>query len=60
MIPFEIDGDQSVSEALRRIRPHIFTKGGDRVDYSNIPEWQVCQELGIEVISRVWPTKVLE
>jgi len=53
VIPFEIDGDQSVSEALRRIRPHIFTKGGDRVDYSNIPEWQVCQELGIEVISRV-------
>jgi cytidyltransferase-like protein len=53
VIPFEIDADQTVSEALRRIRPHVFTKGGDRVDYTNIPEWAVCQELGIELVSRV-------
>jgi cytidyltransferase-like protein len=53
VIPFEIDNDQTVVEALRRIRPHVFTKGGDRVDYTNIPEWPVCQELGIEIVSRV-------
>jgi len=58
VIPFEIRDDQTVCEALRRIRPHIFTKGGDRTDYSNIPEWQVCQELGIEIVPRVGHEKV--
>jgi cytidyltransferase-like protein len=47
VVPFDAAGDdQTVSQALRRLRPHVFTKGGDRVDYSNIPEWEVCQELG--------------
>lgn len=53
VIPFEIKNDQTVIEALRRIRPHIFTKGGDRKDYTNIPEWAVCQELGIQLIPQV-------
>lgn len=53
VVPFEIENDPTVCEALRRLRPHVFTKGGDRVDYSNIPEWAVCQELGIELVSGV-------
>ncbi len=53
VVPFEIENDPTVCEALRRLRPHVFTKGGDRVDYSNIPEWTVCQELGIELVSGV-------
>ncbi len=53
VIPFEIENDQTVCEALRRIRPCIFTKGGDRTDYTNIPEWEVCKELGIEVVPQV-------
>lgn len=53
VIPFEIDNDQTVCEALRRIKPHVFTKGGDRTDMTNIPEWKVCQEFGIEVVSGV-------
>ena len=53
VIPFEIEDDQTVIEALKRIRPHVFTKGGDRQDYSNIPEWSVCQELGIQLIPQV-------
>ena len=53
VIPFEIEDDDTVCEALRVIRPHVFTKGGDRTDMSNIPEWGVCTELGIEVISGV-------
>lgn len=53
VIPFEIEDDQTVCEALRRIRPHVFTKGGDRLDYTNIPEWQVCQELGIDIVPQV-------
>ena len=57
VIPFEIDGDTTVREALRRIRPHVFTKGGDRVDHTSIPEWDVCQELAIEVVSGVGDAK---
>ncbi len=53
VIPFETEYDDTVCEALRVIRPHVFTKGGDRTDMSNIPEWGVCTELGIEVISGV-------
>jgi D-beta-D-heptose 7-phosphate kinase/D-beta-D-heptose 1-phosphate adenosyltransferase len=53
VIPFEIENDQTVCEALRRVRPAIFTKGGDRTDYTNIPEWQVCQDLGIELVPQV-------
>ncbi len=53
VVPFEIEDDDTVCEALRVIRPHVFTKGGDRTDMSNIPEWRVCTELGIEVIPGV-------
>lgn len=58
VVPFEIENDQTVTQALRLIRPHVFTKGGDRVDGSNIPEWQVCQELGIELVSGVGRPKL--
>ena len=53
VVPFEIEDDDTVREALKAIRPHVFTKGGDRTDRSNIPEWGVCTELGIEVVSGV-------
>lgn len=53
VVPFEIENDPTVREALRQVRPHVFTKGGDRVDHTNIPEWEVCQALGIEVVSGV-------
>jgi cytidyltransferase-like protein len=57
VVPFEIDGDLTVREALRRLRPHVFTKGGDRVDHTSIPEWDVCEELGIKVVSGVGDDK---
>ena len=53
VVSFEIEGDQTVCEALRKIRPHAFTKGGDRTDYTNIPEWDVCQEIGCEIVPQV-------
>ncbi|MBN2710837.1 MAG: adenylyltransferase/cytidyltransferase family protein [Planctomycetes bacterium] len=53
VIPFEIENDPTVCEALRRLRPHVFTKGGDRTDYTNIPEWDVCQSLGIKLMPQV-------
>ncbi len=53
VIPFETQKDDTVREALRIIRPHIFTKGGDRKDKSNIPEWDICNELGIKICLNV-------
>jgi len=57
VIPFEIEGDQSVCVALEKIQPHIFAKGGDRKDFSCIPEWEVCQKLNIQVIFGVGEEK---
>lgn len=57
VIPFEIEDDLTVREALRRLRPDVFTKGGDRIDHTTIPEWDVCDELGIEVVSGVGDDK---
>ena len=49
VVPFEIQNDQTVCEALRQIRPHIFAKGGDRAAAHLVPEAAVCSELGIEI-----------
>lgn len=42
------DTDRSVVAALRKVRPDIFANGGDRFA-DNIPEFAVCEELGIEM-----------
>jgi D-beta-D-heptose 7-phosphate kinase/D-beta-D-heptose 1-phosphate adenosyltransferase len=57
VVPFEIDNDPTVREALKLLRPHVFTKGGDRIDMSTIPEWDTCRNNGIEVISGVGLSK---
>jgi cytidyltransferase-like protein len=53
VVPFEIKDDMSVNEALKIIKPHVFTKGGDTVDPSTIREWEVCQANGTKVIFEV-------
>jgi len=47
-----IDGDRTVCETLRMIKPNIFANGGDRVE-GNVPEKDVCEELGIEMVYNV-------
>jgi len=58
VVPFEIEDDMTVTEALRGIRPAVFTKGGDRSSPETIPEWGVCQALGIEVVTGVGDPKL--
>ncbi|MEK7519897.1 MAG: adenylyltransferase/cytidyltransferase family protein [Patescibacteria group bacterium] len=53
VVPFEIENDMTVSRALELIRPHVFTKGGDRIDERTIPEWETCQRHGITIVSGV-------
>jgi D-beta-D-heptose 7-phosphate kinase/D-beta-D-heptose 1-phosphate adenosyltransferase len=57
VVPFDAPGDPTVSRALEAIRPDVFTKGGDRVDETTIPEWEVCAKLGIDVITGVGLSK---
>ena len=42
------DSDGTVCEALQRIVPDFFANGGDRKQ-GNVPEYEVCRELGIEM-----------
>jgi len=57
VVPFEIENDQTVCEALRRLRPHVFAKGGDRAAPHLVPESQICSELGIEIVFGVGAAK---
>jgi D-beta-D-heptose 7-phosphate kinase/D-beta-D-heptose 1-phosphate adenosyltransferase len=41
--------DRSVCREIIKIRPHIFAKGGDRFA-DDIPEFQLCRKLGIEMV----------
>ena len=43
------DSDNTVCDALRKIKPTFFGNGGDRTN-KNIPEYNLCQELGIKMV----------
>ena len=43
-----MDEDNTVCEALRFYKPDVFANGGDRKP-GMVPEYQVCEELGIEM-----------
>ena len=61
VVLFETDEDnedQTVIEPLYKIRPDIFGKGGDRVDEKTIPEWEICKELGIQIITGLGKPKI--
>ena len=54
VVPWEAEWpDQTVIGALKILKPSYFTKGGDRFDASTIPEWEICQEIGCEIITGV-------
>ena len=51
------DSDETVCEAIRRIKPTYFANGGDRKS-NNVPEVQVCNELGIELLWNIGGGKI--
>ena len=51
------DTDETVCEALRRIKPTYFANGGDRKG-DNVPEVAVCEELGIEMLWNMGGSKI--
>ena len=52
-----IDKDQTVCKTLELLKPDIFAKGGDRT-LKNIPEKEICEKLGIEMIFQVGGKKI--
>ncbi len=51
------DGDNTVCEALRRLKPTYFANGGDRKN-SNTPEMDVCEEEGIALLWNIGGGKI--
>ena len=44
-----VDNDKTVCKSLEKIKPNIFTNGGDRHN-EEIPEAAVCRKYGIELL----------
>ncbi|MHB1117910.1 MAG: adenylyltransferase/cytidyltransferase family protein [Minisyncoccota bacterium] len=56
---FILESDRNdVGEAIEKIRPHVFANGGDRKDEKDIPEAEICQKLGVEMVFNVGGGKV--
>ena len=51
------DADNTVCEALKRLKPDYFANGGDRKN-DNTPEMEVCDSLGIELLWNVGGGKI--
>lgn len=58
VVAFEIENDNTVSQALKAICPSVFTKGGDRTDPTTIPEWKICVEHNINIVTGVGDSKI--
>jgi len=52
------DGGQTVIGAIEALEPDYFTKGGDRANPKDIPEWDICQKVGCEVVFNVGGGKI--
>lgn len=52
------DGSPTVCGALEALSPDIFAKGGDRDSAANVPEFDVCAEIGCEVVFGVGGGKI--
>jgi len=57
VVPWD-DGSQTVTEALRVLKPFAFTKGCDRDAATNVPEFDLCEEMGTQVIFNVGGGKI--
>jgi D-beta-D-heptose 7-phosphate kinase/D-beta-D-heptose 1-phosphate adenosyltransferase len=59
VVKFETVGDPTVAAALAAVRPHIFAKGGDRVQGVSLPpsEEAVCSEFDIRIVDGVGADK---
>ena len=52
------DDSQTVAGAIAELKPNYFTKGGDRTDKSNVPEFDICQQFNCEIVFNVGGKKI--
>ncbi|MFZ2310516.1 MAG: adenylyltransferase/cytidyltransferase family protein [Patescibacteria group bacterium] len=45
-----IDRDKTVCKSLSKVKPNIFANGGDRKSIGDVPEYPICQKLGITMV----------
>lgn len=45
-----VDRDLTVCKSLAQVKPQIFANGGDRFNLKNVPEFPVCEALGIKMV----------
>ncbi len=57
VVPWD-DGGQTVTGALAVLKPFAFTKGGDRDAAANVPEFDLCEQMGTQVIFGVGGGKI--
>jgi D-beta-D-heptose 7-phosphate kinase/D-beta-D-heptose 1-phosphate adenosyltransferase len=57
VVPWD-DGGQTVTDALAILKPLAFTKGGDRDAASSVPEFDLCEQIGAQVIFNVGGGKI--
>lgn len=48
-VVLSIDDDRSICKTLEMVAPDVFANGGDRFN-SEVPEFEVCNRLGIEIV----------
>ncbi len=49
-VVLSVDKDLTVCKSLAKVRPSIFANGGDRFSLKNVPEYPVCESLGIKMV----------
>ncbi len=49
-VMLSVDSDATVIKSLAKLKPDIFANGGDRKSLNDVPEYDICQELGVEMI----------
>ena len=49
-VVLSVDKDKTVCLTLAKIRPDIFANGGDRKSLGDVPEYGICQKLGIKMV----------
>jgi len=52
------DGSQTVTGAIEIIQPNTFTKGGDRTSKENVPEFELCTNIGCKILFNVGGGKI--
>jgi len=45
-----VDRDKTVCKSLAKVCPNIFANGGDRKSLGDVPEYPICQKLGITMV----------